>query len=329
MDGIDTRLVYGFLDAGKTTYIKETIRDDMFYKRGKTLILCFEEGEEEYDAEVLADKNAVVVYYDGDFSGIDESSASNGGSYSGESENEITRFCSDAIKKYQPDRIYVEMNAMMLDLREQLPDCMRVTVAVTLIDWATMPVYFVNFKKMINQMVADSQQITFRGCPSKELLAPYSQAFRLMNQKASYLRQDPMGYHEKAFDMFLPFSLEDSEITITESNYLPLWLDALDHPEHYEGKTLHFTDPLELRRTGEDDPWSAGRVVMVCCMADLQFMAFRLVGDFTISDLGWITFDASAQIKADQYGQRKLVLKPDNIRPALPLDNPILDGNKQ
>ena len=49
---------------------------------------------------------------------------------------------------------------------------------------------------------------------------PYS-AFRLMNPDASYLRQDPMGYHEKAFSLFLPFSLDEDEITITEDWYLP------------------------------------------------------------------------------------------------------------
>ena len=46
MDTIETRLVYGFLDAGKTTYIRQCIRDDRFYKYGSTLILCFEQGED-------------------------------------------------------------------------------------------------------------------------------------------------------------------------------------------------------------------------------------------------------------------------------------------
>ena len=259
MKDIDTRLVYGFLDAGKTTYIKGSIRDDLFYKRGKTLILCFEEGEEEYDEDALAEKNTSVVYF--------EQSA----------ENDITRFCSESIEKYQPDRIYVEMNQMTEGLRESFPACMKVTFAAALIDWATLPVYYTNFMQMMKQMVSESNQVTFRGCPSADLLTPYSQAFRLMNPKASYLRQDPMGYHEKAFGLFLPFSLDESEIEITEKTYLPLWLDALDHPEHYDGKTLRFTEPVELH-SNEDGKWKCGRVVMTCCMADLQFMAFDVEG---------------------------------------------------
>ena len=293
-NGIETRLVYGFLDAGKTSYIRDCIQNDRFYKRGKTLVLCFEQGEEEYDAEALAERNAAAAYCDG--------------------EEDAGAFCLRAIEEHRPDRIYVEMNAMTQGLRERLPGCMRVASAVTWIDWRTLPQYYVNFRQMMKQMVSESLQVTFRGCPSKEALAPYSQGFRVMNPKASYLRQDPMGYHEKAFDLFLPFSPDDREIAVGTESYIPLWLDALDHPEHYEGKTLRFTDPLELRRNGEDG-WSAGRVVMVCCMADLQFMAFSLDAGAEEPEGGWAVFDAETAVAPGEYGRRTLRLKPRQLRP--------------
>ena len=308
--GIDTRLVYGFLDAGKTSYIQDCIQNDYFYKYGKTLILCFEQGEETYDEDALAAKNAAVVYHDG--------------------AEDIGAFCLRCIESYRPDRVYVEMNAMTDGLPERFPDCMRVTYAVTWIDWATLKLYYVNFRQMLSRMIAASQQVIFRDCPSKELLAPYSQDFRLMNQRASYLRRDPMGYHEKAFDLFLPFSLDDGEIAVTEERYLPLWLDAFDHPEHYEGKTLRFTAPLELRRDEDNGPLSAGRVVMICCMADLQFMAFELEdesggnaddangGHIGSEHGGWVTMDAKGRVGTGAYGRRILKLQPIAVRPSPP-----------
>ncbi len=308
IQAIDTRLVYGFLDAGKTAYIRENVLNDVFWKYGSTLILCFEEGEEEFDAESLAKKKAFVTCYDG---------------------GDITSFCLDAIEKYRPDRIYVEMNAMMAGLREALSGCLKKTFAITLIDWNTLPLYYRNFMPMMKQMVADSQQVVFRGCPSADLLAPYSQAFRLMNPKASYLRRDPMGYHEKAFEMFLPFSLDDPEIRIGQDNFLPFWLDALDHPEHYDGKKLLFTDPFELKKDAADGRWSLGRVVMTCCMQDLQFMAFEAeIGAEHAEDCreGWITGSASAYTAADEYGRRKLRLRLQTVRYAAPPENMILDG---
>ncbi len=286
---IDTRLVYGFLDAGKTAYIRENVMNDIYWKYGSTLILCFEQGEEEYDPESLAQKNASVVYYEG---------------------GDVAGFCLDAVEKYRPGRIYVEMNAMTEGLREALPACLKKTFAVTLIDWNTMALYYTNFMPMMKQMVTDSQQVVFRGCPSADLLAPYSQAFRLMNPKASYLRRDPLGYHEKAFEMFLPYSLADAEIVIGEGRYLPFWLDALDHPEHYEGKEIIFADPVELRRSG--GAWACGRVVMTCCMQDLQFMSFEAeAGQADAAECreGWVTGSAAATVVTGEFGRRKLRLR--------------------
>lgn len=304
---IDTRVVYGFLDAGKTTYIQDCILNDFFYKRGKTLILCFEEGEEEYDEDMLAGRNTQVAYYDG--------------------EEDVTGFCLRQIENHQPDRIYIEMNAMMQGLREQLPAVCDVTYTVTWLDWATLGTYFKNFRQMINQMVQESQQVTFRGCPSKALLEPYAQAFQLMNHKASYLREDPLGFHEKAFDIFLPYSLDDEEIEITEDRYLPFWLDAAEHPEHYNEKKILFKDPLELRHVTDDASWSAGRVVMTCCMSDLQFMSFELITDDACEiSGGWVTFDAAGEISADEYRRKVLKLAVRNICPAKSPDELILAG---
>ena len=39
----------GFLDSGKTKFIQETLEDERFNAGERTLLLVFEEGEEEYD----------------------------------------------------------------------------------------------------------------------------------------------------------------------------------------------------------------------------------------------------------------------------------------
>lgn len=312
---IDTRLVCGFPDAGKTTYITDCIENDRFYKRGSTLVLSFEQGETGYDVNVLTERNALALNYTG---------------------GDVRTFCEDAIANHRPDRIYVEMNASMLDAAESFPDCMKVTFTLTLIDWDTFQIYYATSLQTINQMVSVSDQVIFRGCPMKKVLAPYSQAFRLMNPKASYLRKDPMGYHEKAFDLFLPFSL-DGDITISEKEFLPLWLDSFDHPEHYDGKIIHFTDPLEIRRNSRDGKTACGRVVMTCCMADLQFMSFELQTNAeTVSSVpdpdklneGWAAVTALAKTAADGYGQKKLVLIPKDISRAQTPEKLILDSRR-
>lgn len=299
--GMDTRLVCGFLNAGKTAYIQDCIFHDFFHNYGSVLILCFEEGELSYDLERLRNYRAAVAYYDRNES--------------------VADFCARAIAAHRPDRIYVEMNAMMPKLRQQLPDTLDITFVTLWMEWATLGLYMANWRQMIAAMVSEAQQVTFRGCPSREQLAPWANAFRLMNRKAIYLRQDPMGYHERAFDLFLPYSLDSDVIEIAERDYLAFCLDAADHPEHYDGKRLCFSDPVELRHDGPDKTAKVGRVVMTCCMADLQFMGFSLTEDQPRD--GWFTLEARGRMT----GQGRLLLVPERLTPTKPSETPILSAD--
>ena len=47
----------GFLESGKTKFIQETLEDERFNTGERTLLLVFEEGEEEYDVSAYPHKN--------------------------------------------------------------------------------------------------------------------------------------------------------------------------------------------------------------------------------------------------------------------------------
>ena len=49
---IPVYLIAGFLDAGKTEFINGILRDG-FAAEDRTLLICCEEGEEEYDPKAL------------------------------------------------------------------------------------------------------------------------------------------------------------------------------------------------------------------------------------------------------------------------------------
>ena len=58
-------LFTGFLDSGKTTLIRQTMDDPQFMEGvQRSLILCFEQGETEYDEQFLDSHNAFVEYFD-------------------------------------------------------------------------------------------------------------------------------------------------------------------------------------------------------------------------------------------------------------------------
>ena len=88
---IPVYLFAGFLDSGKTNFING-ILEDGFAREDKTLLLCCEEGVEEYDPRVLDNVTVVTV----------------------EEEEDLTEdFLKQCEKKYRPKQVLVEFNRDM------------------------------------------------------------------------------------------------------------------------------------------------------------------------------------------------------------------------
>ena len=64
MEQIPVYAFTGFLDSGKTKFIQETLEDPRFNAGERTLVLIFEEGEEEYDLSAYPHKNVYLETLD-------------------------------------------------------------------------------------------------------------------------------------------------------------------------------------------------------------------------------------------------------------------------
>ena len=58
-------LIKGFLEAGKTQFIKDAVITDGFHQRGDTLLFLLEEGIEEYPKKLLEENSKWVKIYEG------------------------------------------------------------------------------------------------------------------------------------------------------------------------------------------------------------------------------------------------------------------------
>ena len=87
---IPVYLVAGFLDSGKTSFING-ILEDGFAREDKTLLICCEEGDEEYEKKALDNVTVVTV----------------------DDEEELTlAFCKELEKKHHPKQVLIEYNGM-------------------------------------------------------------------------------------------------------------------------------------------------------------------------------------------------------------------------
>ena len=291
---VNTILVTGFMDAGKTSFIQDYIFNDHFHKRenGKTLVISFEDGEAQYDIEKLKlFRTDVVIWEDGD----------------------EAAFIADAVDKSKPDRVFVEMNCMIPGLIDKVGDVLMIVNDIMLIDGSTLDIYFKNMQQLLYDMVSIADPILINRAETKEQLERYATSFRLMNQRAGFLWESPMGYHEKIFGNALPFDRSQKHITLSENDY-PMWfIDAMEYPAHYDGKVLEMDVQIDRRQDDEDDPDScvAGRLVMTCCANDIRFFGFRLLCQRPLPEhLSFVHLTASAEAVTDPLdGEQWLFLE--------------------
>ena len=86
-------LITGFLESGKTSFIKDTLSDPEFTEGCRTLLVVLEEGIEEYDEAFLKENHIdLVVVEDADDMG--------------------EKFFVELHKKYNPQRVMIEYNGV-------------------------------------------------------------------------------------------------------------------------------------------------------------------------------------------------------------------------
>ena len=311
MGKIPVYVVNGFLDAGKTTYVCGRIATDRFYKKGRTLVVACEEGEQPYDCSLMTAGNAQVLYIE-DAHGAAEA-------------------LRERILAYEPGRIFVENNAMKPFDLNALPPEAEVVSCVTLVDGSTLALYFNNMKQTFADMIRPSELVIFNRTGERGELASYAHGFRLMNQKAGFLWESPLGYHEKAFEDAPPYDVQTDPITVEADQYSFWYLDAVSHPQRYEGKRIRVA--VQAGRSGDEageagETFFAGRQVMTCCLNDLQFLGFDCFYEKAaeLAERAWISLLAKAEVtRTGPYGIERLVLRAEEVKLIPPLQKPVAE----
>ncbi len=308
MKDIPAYVINGFIGSGKTTYINKAIAKDFFYKRGRTLILAFEQGEAGYDSQMLEKHNTSVEYYQ-----------------AGQS---VADFCQQMIEKYQPDRLYLETNCMLEELWPLLSD-FNIVFCLCFISGDSLEMLYRSLRNYLSRMVTDASMVIFNRC-QKDALAAYATTFQLLNPKADYLWQSGMGYSEQAFGIILPFDLNQDHFDIDETVFPNWYLDALDNPDHYQNKEIEFDCQLRIEKYQDETLYKLGRLVMTCCIADISFLGFQvnyLKNEEFLKDCydgAWLHVVTQGEIFVDKYRQTSLQLKIVHLDKIAPCENKVI-----
>ena len=273
----------GFLDAGKTKFIQETLEDPRFNDGERTLILLFEEGEEEFDFSTYPAQNVWLEVLD--------------------QKTVTTKQLQALQKKYKAQRIVAELNGMLQvgDLYMRFPEDWTVAQEVMFADSQTFMAYNANMRNLVMDKLVGAQMVVFnrleKGCDTM----PFHKVARAANRKIDILYDYTDGTTE--FDDVedpLPFDINAPVITLKDEDFGLWYRDVTEEPQKYDGKVISFKAQVAKLRRQKEGMFAPGRFVMTCCADDIEFCGVpcRYADAATLTPRGWV------QVKAEIHAEK-------------------------
>ena len=274
----------GFLDSGKTKFIQETLEDPRFNAGERTLVLIFEEGEEEYDLSTYPKKNVYLEVLD--------------------QQTVTTEELKALQKKYKAERVVAELNGMQQvgDLYMRFPDSWAIAQEVMFADATTFMTYNANMRNLVMDKLMGAQMVVFnRMVPGQDVM-PFHKLARAANRRIDILYDytDGMTKFDEIEDP-LPFDINAPVIEIKDEDYALWYRDVSEEPQKYDGKTVHFKGQVAMLRRDKNGMFAPGRFVMTCCVEDIQFCGIpcRYAGAGSLESRSWVW--VTAKIGAEKH----------------------------
>ena len=270
-------MINGFLESGKTEFIRFTLDQPYFQVRGKTLLILCEEGENEYDEALLKRSRTEVEL-------IEEEAEFN------------PSHLLELEKKHKPERIIVEFNGMWNYKNVRLPWHWKIEQQITTIDGSTFPMYYTNMRSLLAEMIRKSEMIIFNRCDSvRNDLNTYKRNIKAVNPSADVIFEDSNGEIDEIFEEDLPYDLKQDTIVLDNMGYGIWYLDSMDHLERYIGKKLQFVAMVLKPDNFADNYFVPGRMAMTCCADDMAFLGYacEYAGAGALKQKEWVRVTAT------------------------------------
>ena len=274
----------GFLDSGKTKFIQETLEDPRFNAGERTLLLVFEEGEEEYDFSTYPHQNVYMEVLD--------------------QQTVTTKELAALQKKYKAQRVVVELNGMQQvgDLYMRFPESWVVAQEVMFADSTTFMAYNANMRSLVMDKLVGAQMVVFNRLEKGADVMPFHKVARAANRRIDILYDYTDG--STTFDEIedpLPFDINAPVICVNDEDYALWYRDVSEEPEKYDGKTVCFKGQVAMLRRQKEGMFAPGRFVMTCCVDDIQFCGIpcRYADAKSLESRSWVL--VTAKISAEKH----------------------------
>lgn len=284
-------LFTGFLEAGKTKMIVDTLLDENFNTGEKFLVIACEEGIEEYDASAFRRGNVAVEYI----------------------ENEAdfnAKNLSALEKKHKPERIMIEYNGMWMlnTLYRQMPEGWMVYQEMMFADANTFLSYNSNMRQLVVDKLTTCEMVIFNRAKNDVDKEEFHKIVRTVNPRATIAYETVDG--EFVYDDIedpLPFDIDADIIDIEDKHFAIWYRDMSEDPEKYEGKTVRFNGICAKEATFPKGKFAVGRHVMTCCVEDITYCGIicKWKDAEKIKTKNWVTVTARFNFEYDPLYEGK------------------------
>ncbi len=282
-------LINGQLDSGKTRFITETIEMGQFAEAQKKLLIVCEEGEEEYDAQMLKDN------------GVDMEVL--------QKEEFTTEKLKELDKKYDPWLVIVEYNGMWEpQLIEDVakPFGWQIYQSITLFDATSFNIQWANMKSILAESVKNVDLAVFNRCKSSMQLGNYRRSIKALNPAVQIVFEDEKGEMMSIAEQ-LPYDIHADVIEIDDCDYGIWYMDVSERPEVYKNKTVQFKGQVLKNKYFKDKNFVPGRKVMTCCADDTQFVGYISFYDniASLENKQWVMVTATIKFEFQMAYKKK------------------------
>ena len=270
-------LFTGFLEAGKTKFIKETMQDPNFNNgERRYLILLCEDGEEELSPEDFGENVSVVPFPD---------------------QANLTPDKLEALRKRnKADIVVIEYNGMWTidKLYDALPEGWMVYQEIFIADSTTILSYNANMRQLVVDKLTSCEMVVFNRMSAGTEDMPLHRLVRGVSRKANICYEDLSG--DIRFDEIedpLPFDINADVIEINDVDFALFYRDMTEDFAKYNGKKIRFKGIVALDSSLPKGHYAIGRHIMTCCQDDIAYRGVVAKGSdgITLKTRDWITVE--------------------------------------
>ena len=204
----------------------------------------------------------------------------------------------------------------------KLPAGWGIEQHITCVDASTFQVYMQNMKSIFMDMIKNTDMVIFNRCKKEDPLPTYRRGIKVANQRAEVIFEDEEGELGDIFQDEMPFDMNAPVIEILPEDYGIWFVDAMDHPENYEGKTVKFKARVMKPRGMGSKFFVPGRVAMTCCADDTTFLGYVCRSDYAphIKEGSWVEVTAKVAFEnRTEYQGEGIVLYASDVKECEPL----------